>query len=105
MVTKLVNENIIREGIIRCDCTVEIKNAAPAVGTVVGQHFDKLVRRKRCGLAQGVIIKRQNVALRSKCVVGSAEWRVAVDAGGRSRNARLCSGRAQTPDVEILRRS
>src|SRR6185503_9406232 len=49
-----------------------------------------------------MVVEGQNVALRSECVVSSADRGVAIDAGRRSRNTRLRRWWADGPNVEVL---
>jgi hypothetical protein len=72
MMSKLMDEDVVGESIIGSHGAVEVKDAATAVSPIVCQHLDKLVGRKRRRFAQRVVVKREDVALRSKGVVGCA---------------------------------
>src|SRR5258707_9635046 len=82
---ELVHENVICESVINRDRAIEIENSAAAIGAVVGENLDELVRRELSDFAQRAIVEREHVTLRTKRVV--SRERVPIDAGRGTRNS------------------
>ena len=99
---KLVNENIIRETVVCGDRAVEVEDSAAAVGAIVCEYLDELVRRKLRDFPQRAIVKREHVTFGAERVVGRAHRRVAINAGRRSGDSTLERRRTKRPDVEVL---
>src|SRR5712671_4815140 len=96
---KLVDENIIREGVINRDRTIEIENAAAAVRAAVDENLDEFVRSELSDLAQGAVVEREHIPLGTERVV--CRQRVAIDARRWTRDSRLLGRRAKPPNIEI----
>src|SRR5471032_998183 len=102
VVAEFVHEQIVGPVVVGGRRAELAEDAAAAVGVVVDQDFDELIRRVLRQLAQGAIVGGQHITLAAEDVVAGAERRGVIDAGGRPRNARLRGRRRDGPDVEIL---
>ena len=49
VMTEFMNEDVIRERIVGCNCAVKIENAAATICPVVCQDLDKLIRSELSG--------------------------------------------------------
>src|SRR5262249_46712516 len=97
---KLVYEDIVCEGVVGSYRAVKIEDAAATVSAAVNDHFDELVRRKLRSSAKRTVVECQYISFGSKRVVSRADWRIAIDAGRRSRDPRLGRRRTHRPDVK-----
>ena len=80
MMTELVDEHVISEGIVRSHSAVEIEDAAATVGPIVCDDLNKFIGRKSRSLTQSFVVEREHVPLRAKGIVSRTQRRVVVDA-------------------------
>ena len=68
-----MDENVWGLGAIGGDGAVEVVDAAPAVGTSVGDDLDEFVRSKLGDASEGAIVVGEEVPFGAEDVVGGAE--------------------------------
>src|SRR6185295_3255500 len=99
VVTELMNEDVIRERIVDCNCAVQIEDAPAAVRAAVRENLDEFVRRELRDIPEPLVVERENVSFRSKSVIGRE--RIAIDSSRWPGDSGLRSRRTQSPDIEI----
>ena len=101
VVGELVNEHVRRECVVGGHRAVEAVDAAAAVGAIVDDDLDGVVRGVRGEAAKRLVVEGQHVALRAERIVGAAHRVGAVDAERGPRHAAVARRRHEAPDIEV----
>src|SRR6185369_8469813 len=83
------------------DGRIQAVDAAAAVRLAVHENLDHVVRRERGGVAKRSVVEGQDVTLRPEGIVGGANRRPPMLAGGGPGDPGLGGGWTQAPDVEV----
>src|SRR5688572_1426514 len=102
VVSKLVHEHVVGESIVGSHGAVKIEDAAAAISAIVCEYLDELIRRKLRDAAELMVVERQNISLRTECIVSRTNRRVTIDPRRRTRDPTLQRWRAEGPDIEIV---
>jgi hypothetical protein len=103
MVAEFVHEQVVGPFVAGRGGAELAEDATAAIGFVIHQNLDELVRRVLGDPAQRRVIEREHIALAAEDVVARAQCGSVVHAGRGTRDARFGGRYRQRPDVEIVR--